>query len=77
MTEQENTISSPRKKIEHTYFDDYIRLVHPMTGNFIGEFYPDDSLLIVTKNRQTATINLSLVALEFYNEKSATIDDDL
>ena len=34
------------------------RLVHPLTGDFIAEYYPRDNKLIVTKHRQSATINL-------------------
>lgn len=34
------------------------RLVHPETGDFIAEFYPESNTLVVTKHRKTAFINL-------------------
>lgn len=34
------------------------RLVHPMTGDFIAEFYPDTLQLAVTKHRKTDLIDL-------------------
>ena len=36
----------------------YWRLVHPDTGDFIAEFYPQDLTLIVTKHKKTAIIRL-------------------
>lgn len=35
------------------------RLVHPDTGDFIAEYYPNDNKLIVTKHRKSAVINLN------------------
>jgi hypothetical protein len=34
------------------------RLVHPMTGDFIAEFYPETMQLAVTKHRKTDLIDL-------------------
>lgn len=34
------------------------RLVHPQTGDFIAEFYPDTLQLAVTKHRKTDLIDL-------------------
>lgn len=34
------------------------RLVHPDTGDFIAEYYPDTRTMIVTKHRKTAIIEL-------------------
>jgi hypothetical protein len=34
------------------------RLVHPDTGDFIAEYYPETMTLVVTKHRKTAEIVL-------------------
>lgn len=34
------------------------RLVHPDTGDFIAEYYPETNTLVVTKHRKTAVIEL-------------------
>lgn len=35
------------------------RLVHPDTGDFIAEYYPQENKLVVTKHRKSAVINLN------------------
>jgi len=40
--------------------DQCFRLVHPNTGDFIAEYYPNSNQLVVTKHRQTAIIDLDL-----------------
>lgn len=35
------------------------RLVHPDTGDFIAEYYPESNTLVVTKHRKTAVIYLN------------------
>ena len=32
------------------------RLVHPLTGDFIAEYYPQENKLVVTKHRKTAVL---------------------
>lgn len=67
---------------------DYVRLVHPVTGDFIAEYYPDIKCLKVTKHKKTATIWLLQVEKEYERNKQAndsatnsatnqTIADDL
>lgn len=40
------------------------RLVHPETGDFVAEYYPEANTLQVTKHRKTATINLNNYATD-------------
>ena len=50
---------------------EYIRLVHPLTGDFIAEYYPDKNYLKVTKHRKTAIIWLQEVLEDYERSKTA------
>lgn len=39
------------------------RLVHPITGDFIAEYYPQENSLYVTKHRKSAKIELDLLLI--------------
>ena len=57
---------------------DFVRLVHPLTGDFIAEFYPEGNYLIVTKHKKTAVIDLTQEALNYARSKANnSVNDDL
>lgn len=56
---QENTTH------QHKFYPTHVRLIHPLTGNFIGEYRPKQRLLISTKHRQTAVIDLNEVEQDY------------
>lgn len=45
--------------MEHEYRVKSVRLVHPLTGSFIGEYFPIEKLLVVTRHKKTSVINLA------------------
>ena len=47
---------------------EYVRLVHPDTGDFIAEYYVAERYLKITKHRKTAIIWLNEVDEEFYSD---------
>ena len=48
------------------------RLVHPDTGDFIGEWYPKTMRLLVTKHHKTATLNLK----DYFDSNWTEEDED-
>lgn len=59
-----------REQVPKEEVKEFIRLVHPVTGDFIAEYYPKLRCLKVTKHRQTATIWLDQVEKEYEYTKS-------
>lgn len=43
------------------------RLVHPQTGDFIAEFYPETLQLAVTKHRKTDLIDLKTLMFKNFD----------
>lgn len=56
----------------------FIRLVHPITNDFIGEFYPDSNCIIVVRRKRTALIDLNKIKEEYEQQtkRQETVNND-
>ncbi len=48
--------------------NNYIRLKHPITGDFIAEYHVEENKLVVTKHGKTAEIDLTKEADKYYEQ---------
>jgi len=58
----------------HDYLPDRVRLLHPITGSYIGSFYPDTGMLEVQNKKLLATICLEEVKSEWLRSQAVTND---
>lgn len=59
---------------DHEYLETKVRLKHPVTGAFLGAFYPETNELESQNKRLAVMINLKEVKYEW--EKRKTVTDD-
>lgn len=62
---------------DNVFYKNYIRLIHPNTKDFIGEYYPNSNILIVKRRNVTAIINISKLVEDWeqYNAKKTLTND--